>query len=46
MEEVRIKCKGGNRGNTKILVGGEDLTNILSIRRVEASMEVNGLPQS
>jgi len=39
------KCEGGNWRNTKILVGGEDLTNILSIRRVEASVEVNGLPQ-
>ena len=45
MEEVRIECKGGNWRNTKILVGGEDLTDILSIRRVEASVEVNGLPQ-
>ena len=45
MEEVRVECEGGNWRNTKILVGGEDLISILSIRRVEASVEVNGFPQ-
>jgi len=45
MKEVRIECEGGNWRNTKIFVGGEDLINTLSIRRVEASIEVNGYPQ-
>lgn len=45
VEEVRVECEGGNWRNTKIFVGGVDLINTLSIRKVEASVEVNECPQ-